>query len=198
TWDYAQLVPSKYGKGFWSIPRSLRLKTYSEGIRLTQTPIEQLQTLRYNKVSMKRTIPVGTRLLSEFVPRENVYELETSFSTDISNTFGFNLCVGEGRKVVVSYDTDSYNLVIDRTHCADVAIPKFDRMTYANVKPVDNKIRLRIFVDKSSIEIFANDGRDVFTLLTYPGEAQTGIELFAQKEGTKMELNAWMLKSVWR
>ena len=147
---------------------------------------------------MKRTIPVGTRLLSEFVPRENVYELETSFSTDISNTFGFNLCVGEGRKVVVSYDTDSYNLVIDRTHCADVAIPKFDRMTYANVKPVDNKIRLRIFVDKSSIEIFANDGRDVFTLLTYPGEAQTGIELFAQKEGTKMELNAWMLKSVWR
>ncbi|TXH57314.1 MAG: glycoside hydrolase family 32 protein, partial [Bacteroidia bacterium] len=59
-------------------------------------------------------------------------------------------------------------------------------------------IRLRIFVDKSSIEIFANDGRDVFTLLTYPGEAQTGIELFAQKEGTKMELNAWMLKSVWR
>ena len=38
-----------------------------------------------------------------------------------------------------------------------------------------------IFVDKSSIEIFANDGKDVFTLLTYPGEAQTGIELFAQK-----------------
>lgn len=55
-----------------------------------------------------------------------------------------------------------------------------------------------IFVDKSSIEIFANDGKDVFTLLTYPGEAQTGIELFAQKKGTKMELDAWMLKSIWR
>ena len=35
-------------------------------------------------------------------------------------------------------------------------------------------------------------------LLTYPGEAQTGIELFAQKKGTKMELDAWMLKSIWR
>lgn len=58
----------------------------------------------------------------------------------------------------------------------------------ARVEPVDNKIRLHIFVDKSSIEIFANDGKDVFTLLTYPGEAQTGIELLQQKKGTKMEL----------
>ena len=71
-------------------------------------------------------------------------------------------------------------------------------ISYARVEPVDNKIRLHIFVDKSSIEIFANDGKDVFTLLTYPGEAQTGIELFAQKKGTKMELDAWMLKSIWR
>jgi len=63
---------------------------------------------------------------------------------------------------------------------------------------IHNRASLHIFVDKSSIEIFANDGKDVFTLLTYPGEAQTGIELFAQKKGTKMELDAWMLKSIWR
>ncbi len=147
---------------------------------------------------MKRALSVGTQRLPGFVPDENVYELDASFATDVSNTFGLNLCVGEGRKVVVSYDTDSHNLVIDRTHCSDVQIPKFSRMAYARVEPVDNKIRLHIFVDKSSIEIFANDGKDVFTLLTYPGEAQTGIELFAQKKGTKMELDAWMLKSIWR
>lgn len=52
-------------------------------------------------------------------------------STDASNTFGFNLCVGDGRKVIISYDTDSHNLVIDRTYCADVDIPKFCRMTHA-------------------------------------------------------------------
>ena len=37
-----------------------------------------------------------------------------------------------------------------------------------------------------------------FTLLTYSGEAQTSFELFAQKKGTKMELDAWMLKLIWR
>ena len=198
TWDYAPVAPSKYGKGFWSIPRNLELKTYKEGVRLVQKPVEQLQTLRHKPASVKRALSVGTQRLPGFVPDENVYELDASFSTDVSNTFGLNLCVGEGRKVVVSYDTDSHNLVIDRTHCSDVQIPKFSRMAYTRVEPVDNKIRLHIFVDKSSIEIFANDGKDVFTLLTYPGEAQTGIELFAQKKGTKMELDAWMLKSIWR
>ena len=198
TWDYAQLVPSEYGKGFWSIPRNLNLKTYKEGIRLIQNPIEQLQTLRYKPFSIKRSLQVGIQNIPGFVPEENVYELDATFSTDTSNTFGFNLCTGDGRKVMISYDTDSHNLVIDRTHSADVAIPKFSRMTHALVEPIDDKIRFHIFVEKSSIELFTNDGKDVFTLLTYPNASQTGIELFAQKKGTNMELNAWMLKSIWK
>lgn len=198
TWDYAQLVPSRYGKGFWSIPRALELKTYKEGIRMIQKPIEQLQTLRYNAVEVNRSLSVGVQKIPGFSPSENVYEVDASFSTDVSNVFGFNLCVGDGRKVTVSYDTDSHNLVIDRTHCADVFIPKFSRMAHARVEPIDNQIRLHIYVDKSSVEIFTNDGKEVFTLLTYPGETQTGIELFAQKKGTKMELKGWMLKSIWK
>lgn len=197
TWDYAQLVPSEYGKGFWSIPRNLELKTYKEGVRLTQNPIEQLQTLRNKAVAVNRTLTVGVQKIPGFAPSENMYELDASFSTVTSNTFGFNLCVGDGRKVVISYDTDSHNLIIDRTHCADAFIPKFSRVTHAQVKPVDNKIRLHIFVDKSSIELFTNDGKDVFTLLTYPSASQTGVELFSLKKGTEMELNAWMLKSIW-
>lgn len=198
TWDYAPLAPSQYGKGFWSIPRSLELKTFGEGIRLTQTPIKQLQMLRNNLVSVRKSLAVGTQKLSSFVPKENVYELEVSFTTDVPNTLGLNLCVGEGRKVMISYDTESHNLIIDRTHCADVQIPKFSRLAYAKVEPQNGKIRMHIFVDKSSIEIFTNDGKDVFTLLTYAGKKQTGIELFAQKKGARIELNAWELKSIWK
>ena len=103
--------------------------------------------------------------------------------TDVSNTFGLNLCVGEGRKVVVSYDTDSHNLVIDRTHCSDVQIPKFSRMAYARVEPVDNKIHLHIFVDKSSIEIFANDGKDVIHIINLSGRGSNRYRTFCAEEG---------------
>lgn len=44
TWDYAQKVPSTLGKGFWSIPRDLELKSFPEGIRMIQKPVENLQT----------------------------------------------------------------------------------------------------------------------------------------------------------
>lgn len=56
---------------------------------------------------------------------------------------------------------------------------------------------MHFYVDKSSIELFTNDGKEVFTLLTYPGEMQTGIETFARNGGTEVNLKAWSLKSVW-
>lgn len=165
---------------------------------MTQQPVEQLQTLRGQPVSICRSLVVGTHRLEKFAPKENVYELDVTFSTDVSNTFGLNLCVGDGRKVTISYDTDSHQLLIDRTHCSNVSIAKFNRMAYAQVEPIENKIRMRLFVDKSSVELFTNDGKEVFSLLTYPGETQTGIELFALKKGTRMELKGWVLNSVWR
>lgn len=74
---------------------------------------------------------------------------------------------------------------------------EFSRMEHAKVVPVGGKLKLHLYVDRSSIELFANDGKDVFTFLTYPNDSQTGMEIFALKEGTKYSFKGWMLKSVW-
>jgi fructan beta-fructosidase len=55
TWDYAPHVPSTYGKGFWSLPRDLALKTFPEGLRMIQTPVKQLEQLRYDEISFQHT-----------------------------------------------------------------------------------------------------------------------------------------------
>lgn len=198
TWDYAQLVPSTYGKGFWSMPRNLGLKSYPEGLRLIQVPVPQLETLRYDGVTCSQELKVGINKVDFFTPSENSYELDLNFDVEKSNVFGLNLCVGNGRKVTISYDTDSHNLVIDRTNCTDASIPKFSRMEHAKVIPVDGKLRIHLYVDSSSVELFANDGRDVFTFLTYPDVSQTGIELFALKAGTTVSFKGWRLKSIWQ
>jgi fructan beta-fructosidase len=198
TWDYAQLVPSSWGKGFWSIPRDLELKTFPEGLRMIQKPEENLKTIREFPVIFTQKIKKGTHKLPQFMPKENVYEVDAVFSTNKPDVFGFNLCVGDGRKVSVSYDTQNDLLTIDRTNCSNVSIEKFARKTSAKVAPENGKLRMHIYVDKSSIELFTNQGKDVFTLLTYPGETQTGIEVFSTGIGTKMNFSAWMLKSVWK
>lgn len=197
-WEYATAVPSTYGKGFWTIARDLKLKTYPEGIRMTQTPITQLQTLRQAPVSFSRRTICGTSRIPEFSPGKNTYEIDATFTTINPNKFGFNLCTGGGRKVVVGYDTRTSTLYIDRTNCTDASMPKFSRMIYAPVAAENKKIRMRIFVDKSSIEVFTNTGKVVLSVLTYPDETQTSLELFSENcNGTTLDFSAWMLNSMW-
>jgi Beta-fructosidases (levanase/invertase) len=198
TWDYAPIVPTTWGKGFWSIPRDLELKTYPDGIHLLQKPIANLQQLRTSPVSFVSKLAKGTSKIAKFESKENIYEIDATFSTKIPNVFGFNLCVGEGRKVSFSYDTQTEMLSIDRTNCSNVPIEKFARTTSTKVIPIDGKLRLHFYVDKSSIELFTNEGKDVFTLLTYAGETQAGIETFAKNEGSTMNFKAWILKSIWK
>ena len=57
-------------------------------------------------------------------------------------------------------------------------LPKFQRKISSEIQSGEGELRLKIFVDKPSIEIFTNDGKEVFALSAYPEEKQTGIEFF--------------------
>ena len=62
----------------------------------------------------------------------------------------------------------------------------------------DGKVRLHIFVDQSSIEVFANDGEVTMSALMFPGPESLGIELFSENgEATLANLSAWELDSIW-
>jgi fructan beta-fructosidase len=196
TWAYANRVPSRWGKGFWSIPRDLALKSYPE-IRLVQTPLDGLKSLRRDPVSFVVPMGVGTRALPQFRPRRNVYEIDASFDTDVANRFGFDLCVGDGHRLAIRYDSVSHLLSLDRTNTSAVSIAGFARRTAARVAPLHHRLRLHLYVDSASVELFANDGRDVFTLLTYAGQAQSRIALYAERPGTVMRFKGWRLDSIW-
>lgn len=53
-----------------------------------------------------------------------------------------------------------------------------------------------MYIDKSSIEMFTNDEKDVFTSLTCPDMEQSGIKLFALRDGTQFSFKRWMLKPI--
>lgn len=197
TWAYAKQVPSSWGMGFWSIPRDLALKSYPEGVRLLQTPVGGLKSLRHQPVAFVAPLTAGTRVLPKFRPKRNVYEIDASFGTNVPNRFGFDLCVGNGHRVAIRYDSHSQILTIDRTNSSAVPIPGFARQASAPVAPFNHRLRLHIYVDTSSVEVFANEGKEVFTLLTYAGDAQTEIEIFAEHPGTVMRFEGWSLKSIW-
>lgn len=197
TWDYAPTQPSEWGKGIWSIPREYSLRSTPEGVRLFQTPIKELETLRGTPYIYNKTIHAGVTPLKTVKEMGNTYEMNVEFNLQGSAPVGINLCEGDGRKVMLNYDPQSHNLTLYRDNVSDVKIPKFERIAQARISPENNILKLHIFVDKSTIEIFAEEGRVVMTALTYPGEDQTGASLFTLNPSTNVKMTAWPLKSIW-
>jgi fructan beta-fructosidase len=203
-WDYANSVPSEWGKGFESLPREIALQKFPEGTRLVQKPIDNLKQLRKDSVSFFNRTVKGTIDLKEFRPNKNCYEIEAVFSTEGLSKFGFNLLVGEGRQLVVAYDPKTSTLCLDRMNCSDfksneIFSKKFPAKAYVGVEPQNNQIRLHFLVDQSSIEIFTNEGKNVMSMLTYPSPTQTGIQVFSELGSTRLvSLKAWQLESIWK
>lgn len=196
-WAYCRALPTTYSKGFWSIPRRLSLVSTPNGYRLAQHPKEELKSLRGEQQTFTGKLKTGITPIKSISALENTYEMEVTFDCKGSHTFGMNLCVGSGRKAVVTYHTDSHSLTIDRTQVADFRMEKFERTCHAKIEPINGKLKLHIFVDKCSIEIFSEDGTKVFSIATFADKNQTGFEFFALDSATRYEMNLWKLNSIW-
>lgn len=196
-WTYCRLLPQTYGKGFWSVPRRLSLTDTPEGYRLCQQPKADLTKLRGKNMQFRGSLNPGITPIKAVGTLGNTYETEVSFDTSLKGTFGMNLCVGEGRKLVITYDTESHSLCVDRTQVADFDMKKFERTCHSKVAPIDNRLKLRIFVDKCAVEIFTEDGLSVFSLATFAADAHTGMELFSMQKGRRYDMNVWKMNSIW-
>ncbi|MBQ0073220.1 MAG: DUF4980 domain-containing protein [Prevotella sp.] len=73
----------------------------------------------------------------------------------------------EGEEFNVIYDQKAMTLTVDRAKSGETAFSQ-DFAVHA-VAPVHNKLTsLRFFIDKSSVEVFGNDGEVVMTSLVFP------------------------------
>lgn len=88
-----------------------------------------------------------------------------------SRIVDFELKNNNGEKVVMQYDVAAHSLSFDRRESGIVDFSQdFPAVTIAPTFETDNKISLRIFIDRSSIEIFGNDGDFVMTNLVFPAK----------------------------
>ncbi len=200
-WEYANDVPTSWGKGAQSIPRKIHLQNEGGGFRLVQTPLPALEHLRGTPASLPPGAIRGTVEVKEFQPATNTYEIETVFDLHTSaEALGLNLCVGGSHEVVVGYDTRTSTIHLDRRLAGNVAFhPRFPVVTSAPIPRPSDKLKLRVFVDQSSIEVFVNDGDLVFTSLIFPEPSDRAVQLFGVGGEVKLlSFTAWPLASIWK
>jgi sucrose-6-phosphate hydrolase SacC (GH32 family) len=201
-WEYANDVPTSWGKGVLALPREISLQSYAGGLRIVQTPIPALQGLRLAPVAVEsRELAEGVHLLSEFKPSRNTYEIDAVFeATDPDARFGVRTVVNGEHGVSVGFDARTSTLFLDRTNSEnDDFNPRFPKYLAAPLEPQDgNKVHLHIFVDQSSIEVFANDGVMTMSALIFPSPDSLDVELFSEAgKANLLSLSAWELESIW-
>ena len=132
------------------------------------------------------------------MPNRNTYELIVEFENISAEEFGLNLCVGENEKTTVGYLVPQEELYVDRRNSGyDEFSEVFPSISKGPLKNRTNTIRLHIFVDKCSIEVFGNDGETVISSKIYPDTSSLGIELFSNHgEVSVQSLDMYELGSI--
>ena len=184
--------------GALTLPYELGLKTVDDKIVLTQKPVKELYALRFDTKSFSdvKVNESSDNLLAG--EKLDNYEITATIDVGTAEEFGFNLFVGQEEYTKISYTAATNTLTIDRTKSGKSPKPEFLSAYSAKILPTSNKIELHMFVDRSSIELFAQDGAYPFTALVYPDLASTGLEFYAKGgEVTVDSMNLHYLESIY-
>ncbi len=200
-WQYANDKPTHPWRSAMSIPRSVHLGSFPEGIRLVQRPIEELRQLRRGHRRLEgRAIPEGTLSLAGEGVAGKTLELIVEFEVGTASELGLKVRTGNGEETVIGIDRTANEIFVDRTRSGNVDFHPDFPSRHAAPLPVENgRVRLHLFVDWSSVEVFARDGQTVFTDRIFPSPESEGVALYARGGTARLvSLDAWQLESVWR
>ncbi len=181
-WQYAQTLPTSTWRGSMTIPRDLRLTRTDEGVRLVQTAVSELTQLRDIQYTWENlTLTNETRPLSMAKGETLEIIAEIDVPTEAYN-LGIRVRVGKEEATTIGYLSKSDTLFVDRTHAGRADFnEQFAAIHTAPLTLPNGVLKLHIFVDRSSVEVFANDGIVTFSERIFPGNQSVGIELFAEE-----------------
>jgi fructan beta-fructosidase len=101
---------------------------------------------------------------------------------------------------VIGIDPRAGQLFLDRTRSGEVGFhPAFSGRHTAPLPIENGRVRLHVFVDSSSVEVFAGHGEVVITDQIFPAPESHGVALYARGGAARLvSLDAWPLDSIWR
>lgn len=158
-----------------SFPTTMELRTTNEGIRLYRWPVKEIQNLyvkshKFKNLTAKKVEKQFGNIQAELIDMSIEFEPISSFDINI-------------RGLKVSYIKSSKEIVFGKS--------------ILKAPEVDGKVKLRILLDRASIELFVNEGAEISTNYAVPEANNKRISISAEGELKINSLIVNELKSSW-
>jgi beta-fructofuranosidase len=173
-----------------SLPRVL---TLGEDGMLRMNPPVEIERLRYNgKKQTDLTVPADSERAIEGISG-NSLELKLEMASQDAAQVGVKVCCSPdgAEQTLVYYDAREKKLKVDTTQSSLTEGPRSVEAGPLELPPGE-PLQLRIFVDKSVVEVFAN-GRQAVMRRIYPSRTDSvGVAVFSQGGPARVTaLEAW-------
>lgn len=197
-WQYAGVVPTQQFRSANSIPRDLQLLQLDGETYLVSTPSEEMLNMRGK--AFKKGTGAGNKVFKNLLKQnDGVYELTAGLNMLKGDQISITLYNNKGEQVVIGFDSAKKEYFFDRTKSGLTAFSNdFASVTRAPLPDV-GRYQLRIFVDKSSVEVFIDPGFNKsglfpMTSLVFPTEPYNNLRVETKGKARVEDITVYELK----
>jgi len=190
-WEYAGSVPTSPWRGSMSLPRELSLAAIEGAMTLVQQPPAELRVL--DQVADRLSIePFDLDGIRAFEGGSR-YRVDVTFEPVDAVEFGLDLLVGDGEVTRLRYNIQTGRLSLDRTRSGETDFgSSFASIDSAPVPLSHGALQLQVFVDRASVEVFAQGGAFCLTEQVFAADDNTGLAIGSLGGSTRVKTFEWM------
>ena len=196
-WQYAADVPTVQFRSANTVPREMELFTSPDGeLYVASVPSPELLQLRDKVVDKANNKNIGQNPLTYKLPGDGLAEIELKFQASGNDVVSFTVYNSQDEKVVMKYDAKNRTMSFDRRQSGVVDFSqKFPAVTVSPTFEDNGEVSLRLFIDRSSMELFGNNGEFVMTNLVFPNQPYTNLSIESKNGNAHLDdLKVYSLK----
>jgi beta-fructofuranosidase/levanase/fructan beta-fructosidase len=173
-WDYAQVVPTQKWRSAMTLARTLTLKNTSEGLRLITQPVEELKQLRGKSYKTNGELKGKRNLTKELKLHGNIFEImvEMEILEDSKPNLNIQFSNDKNEHYSVGFNATTNEFYSDRTQSGktDFSAVFAQKIHTAPRSSNSELVKMHLFLDVASAELFADDGQVALTDIFFPTE----------------------------
>ena len=200
-WDYANEVPTTNWRSATTVPRELSLLIDGKEYILVSNPVKELVSLRsrlYRPFKVPQKFEGEMEIITDSI---NLMQSELVFdfnqTENMADSIGIILENDVKERLVIGYSNKQKQIFVDRTKAGRSDFSgKFAGISSSSYE-AGYRLKLRVFLDASSLELFVDDGKLVVTNLVFPLEDYKILKVFSTSEVTLTNSLFYSLPSIW-